>query len=109
MTAQSLSTMVKEKMNAVVIVLDNGLHGIEQWLLESSYFANPSSTPASYLALGRWNYADLAKSMGFGFARTVDTAVNFRQALNDAKANTGPSFITAVIKPHDLPSGLPTS
>jgi indolepyruvate decarboxylase len=109
MTAQSLSTMVKEKMNAVVIVLDNGLHGIEQWLLESSYFANPNSTPASYLALGRWNYADLAKSMGFGFARTVDTAVNFRQALNDAKANTGPSFITAVIKPHDLPSGLPTS
>jgi indolepyruvate decarboxylase len=108
MTAQSLSTMVREKMNAIVVILDNGLYGIEQWLLSSSYFANGNAEPTAHLGLDRWNYAELAKAMGFTFARSVDTPDAFRQALNDAKANTGPSFITATIKPHDLPAGLPS-
>ena len=107
MTAQSLSTMVRERMNAIVIVLDNGLHSIEQWILDKRYYASPRPAPEPYLALGQWNYADLAKAMGFAFTRTVSTPDEFRQALSDAKANmTGPSFIAAKIKPHDLPSGL---
>ena len=110
MTAQSLGTMAKERMNAIVIVLDNGLHAIEQWILDKRYFANPAATPERYLALGGWNYADLAKAMGVAFARTVSTPDEFRQALADAKTNsTGPSFIAARIKPHDLPAGLATS
>jgi indolepyruvate decarboxylase len=109
MTAQSLTALVKERINAIVIVLDNGLHAIEQWILDASYFANQGASPERFLALGGWNYADLAKAMGFTFARTVATPDDFRQALADAKANTaGPSFIAAKIKPHDLPSGLPT-
>jgi indolepyruvate decarboxylase len=107
MTAQSLTTMVKERMNAIVIVLDNGLHSIEQWILDKSYYASPRPEPEPYLALGHWNYADVAKAMGFVFSRAVVTPGEFRQALNDAKANTtGPSFIVVKIKPHDLPSGL---
>jgi indolepyruvate decarboxylase len=107
MTAQSLSTMVRERMNAIVIVLDNGLHSIEQWILDKRYYASPRPAPEPYLALGQWHYADLAKAMGFQFARTVSTSDEFRQALSEAKANmTGPSFIAAKIKPHDLPSGL---
>jgi indolepyruvate decarboxylase len=110
MTAQSLSSLVKERIPAVVIVLDNGLQGIEQWILARNYFSNPSASPVPYLALGRWNYADLAKSLGFAFTRVADTPAAFRQVLADAKANTGgPSFISALIKPHDLPAGLPTS
>jgi indolepyruvate decarboxylase len=108
MTAQSLSSMVKERIPAIVIVLDNGIQGIEQWILASSYFGNTNSAPLPYLALGRWNYADLAKALGFGFTRTADTPASFRQALSDAKANSAPSFIAAVIKPHDLPAGLPS-
>jgi indolepyruvate decarboxylase len=108
MTAQSLSTMVREKMNAIVVVLDNGLYGIEQWILASSYFRNSNAKPTPHLGLDRWNYADMAKSMGFGFARTVNTPEEYRQALKDAKANTGPSFIAANVKPHDLPAGLPS-
>jgi indolepyruvate decarboxylase len=109
MTAQSVSTMVRERINAVVIVLDDGLHAIEQWLLNRSYFANQSALPERYLALDRWNYANLAKSMGCAFTRSAATPAEFREALNDAKANTsGPSFIVAAIKPHSLPGGLPT-
>jgi indolepyruvate decarboxylase len=110
MTAQSLTTMLNERMNAIVIVLDNGLHAIEQWILDKRYFANPGSSPERFLALGHWNYADIAKAIGFTFARTAATPDEFRQAIADAKANaTAPSFIVAKIKPHDLPAGLPTS
>jgi indolepyruvate decarboxylase len=110
MTAQSLSSLVKERVNAIVIVLDNGLHAIEQWILDKAYFRNPNASPERFLGLGAWQYGDLAKAMGVGFTRTATTADEFRQALADAKANTaGPSFIAAKIKPHDLPSGLATS
>ena len=91
---------------AIVIVLDNGLYAIEQWLVAGQYFDDPAARPTPYLALHRWSYADLAKSMGFSFTRTVDTVDTFRQALNDAKTNNGPSFIAASVKPHNLPSGL---
>jgi indolepyruvate decarboxylase len=108
-TAQSLSALAREKLNAIVIVLDNGLQGIEQWLLDSSYFADQSKQPARYLKMSRWQYADLAKAMGFGFVRAVDTASAFHQALADGLAQAGPAFIAVTVKPHDLPSGLPTS
>ena len=108
MTAQSLSSMVKERIPAIVIVLDNGLHAIEQWILAGGYFGNSNAAPTPYLALGRWSYADLAKALGFGFTRTVDTPAAFAQALADAKASAAPAFIAAAIKPHDLPAGLTT-
>lgn len=106
MTAQELSSLVKENIRAIVIVLDNGLYAIEQWLVAGQYFDNPAARPTPYLALQRWSHADLAKSMGFSFTRTVDTVDAFRHALNDAKGNSGPSFIAASVKPHNLPSGL---
>jgi indolepyruvate decarboxylase len=109
MTAQSLSSLVKENINAIVVLLDNGLQGIEQWVLDRTYFRDPNTRPSQYLVLNRWNYADFAKSLGFSFARSVDTVDTFRDALTDGRTNPGPSFIAAVVKPHDLPAGLPTN
>jgi len=106
MTAQALSTMARQKMKAIVIVLDNSAYGIEQWLLDPSYFNSASAPLKPYLALNRWSYADLARSMGFQSARTVETPADFKQALAEAKRAAGPAFITAVLKPRDLPSGL---
>ena len=108
-TAQGLSALAKAGSNAIVIVLDNGIYGIEEWLLSEGFFADPNSQPASYIALNRWRYADLAKSMGFGLASTVDTPAAFGQALKDALAGTGPALIAATVKEHDLPSGLPAT
>ena len=65
MTAQSLSTMAQRKMRTVVIVLDNGHYGIEQWLLDPRFFRDTAAPLKPYLALNRWSYADLAKSLGF--------------------------------------------
>jgi indolepyruvate decarboxylase len=106
MTAQSLSTMAQHKMRAVVIVLDNGHYGIEQWLLDPRFFRDPAAPLLPYLALNRWNYAELAKSLGFSSAKTVEALPEFRQLLADAKDAPGPVLIHALIKPRDVPSVL---
>ena len=108
-TAQGLSALAKAGVNAIVIVLDNGIYGIEEWLLSEGFFTDPNSQPASYIALNRWQYADLAKSMGFAFAATVDTPAAFAQALANARAGPAPALIAAAVKKHDLPSGLPAT
>jgi indolepyruvate decarboxylase len=106
MTAQSLSTMARRKMRAIVIVLDNGHYGIEQWLLEPRFFRDPATPLRPYLALNRWSYADLAKSLGFSSAKTVEALPELRQSLAEAKGSPGPVLIQAFIKPRDIPAVL---
>lgn len=106
MTAQSLSTMAQRKLRCIVLVLDNGHYGIEQWLLDPGYFARGGAAPLPYLALNRWKYADLAKALGFETTRTVETEADLRKALADAKAATGPVLIETRIQRRDLPAQL---
>lgn len=106
MTAQSLSTMAQRKMRTVIIVLDNGHYGIEQWLLDPRFFRDTAAPLKPYLALNRWSYAELAKSLGFTLSKTVEALPGLRQALADAKGATGPVFIHALIQPRDVPSVL---
>jgi indolepyruvate decarboxylase len=106
MTAQALSTMAQRKLRAVVIVLDNGHYGIEQWLLEPRFFRDPATPLKPYLALNRWNYAELATSLGFSSAKMVEALPGLRQSLVEAKDSPGPVLIHALIKPRDVPSVL---
>lgn len=107
MTAQALSTMAKMSMNAVVVIVDNGLYGYEQYLLDPSYYRSATSSPLSYAQLARWDYRALASSMGVRNTHLADSVASLRVALANAKANTaGPSVIQAVVNSRSLPSGL---
>jgi len=106
MTAQSLSTMVQRKLRCIVIVLDNGHYGIEQWLLDPGYFAKASAAPLPYLALNRWKYGELAKALGFETVKTVQSEAEMKAAFAEAKAAPGPAFIEARIQRKDLPAQL---
>jgi indolepyruvate decarboxylase len=106
MTAQSLSTIAKRKLPAIVVVLDNSEYGIEQWLLEPKYFADTNAQPRPYLSLNRWDYAGLARAVGIANAVTAKSAAELTKALATAKASDAPAFICASVKPHDLPSQL---
>jgi indolepyruvate decarboxylase len=106
MTAQALSTLVKYQLKSTVVVLDNGLHAIEQWLLDSSYFNSDANKPIPFLSVHRWNYAAISEAMGFTFARAVATTVQLDAALKDAATHDGPALIAATLKQHDLPSDL---
>ena len=107
MTAQALSTIARRKMRAIVIVLDNGIYGIEQWLLAPGFFSSGSSAPIKpYLALNRCDYPSFAKALWFPTASAPETIDAFKNALADAKASTGPVFLAARIKQRDLPVQL---
>ncbi|MFC7586456.1 thiamine pyrophosphate-dependent enzyme [Nonomuraea antimicrobica] len=106
MTAQALSTMVRYGRNPVVVVIDNGIYGFEQFLIDSGYFGNAGAQPKPYVVLNRWDFVAFAKGLGVPFARSVDTAAAFDQALAAAKASNTPGLIVARVDPHGLPAEL---
>jgi indolepyruvate decarboxylase len=103
MTAPALSTLVRNDIRAIVIVLDNALYGIEQLLIEPDYFDDPNASSAAFLKLAGWNYAQLAAAVGVRHSATVATPAELAQALQAALAADGPMLITARIKPHNRP------
>jgi indolepyruvate decarboxylase len=108
MTAQALSTLARQKVRAIVLVFDNALYGIEQFLLRPSFFTN-ASAPTAHLTLNRWDYAALAKAMGCASGVTAATPAELRSALNSAKTADGPALIAVRIAEKDLPDGLPNA
>lgn len=109
MTAQSLSTMARLNMRSVVLVLDNGHYGIEQWLLEPSYFAEGARPPKPYLGLNRWDYAALARALGVPTVATVDSPAALRTALGAALQSAGPALVCVRVPPRNLPQQLRTT
>jgi indolepyruvate decarboxylase len=106
MTAQACSTMAARNLRPVVIVVGNGLYGYEQFLIDRTYYENPSRPPKPYAKLSPWNYTALARAMGFTSVFDVNTPAALRAALTTAKAFNGPSLIAAAVDPRDLPSAL---
>lgn len=106
MTVQALSTMAHHRLNPVVVLVDNGLYGYEQYLIERRYFDTTTTPPEPYVTLNRWNYTAMAKAMGFTSVYDVGTPAALRSALAAAKSFAGPSLIAASVDPRDLPSQL---
>jgi indolepyruvate decarboxylase len=107
-TAQCLSTLAARNAKATILVLDNGHYGIEQWLVDRRYF-NGSAAQNPHMMLNRWNYAELARAMGFQHVSAVATPDALSAALTAAKDAIRPTLISCQIKPHDLPTGLPVA
>jgi indolepyruvate decarboxylase len=90
MITQALSTMARYRLSPVVVLVDNGLYGYEQYLIDKRYFQNPSTLPQPYVELNRWDYAALARAMGLTSVFDVSTPDGFRNALAAAKSFAGP-------------------
>src|SRR5690606_5941528 len=56
MLATTYSTMVKYKIPALILIIDNALYAIEQYLIDSSYFDNTTSESLTFNKLNRWEY-----------------------------------------------------
>jgi indolepyruvate decarboxylase len=106
MMAPALSTMVRQAQRTVVIVVDNGMYGIEQFLRDSSFYSS-NADPLPYVTLNRWDYAKLAGALGFSFTATASSPATLATALAGAKGvASGPAFIQAVVKSRSLPPQL---
>jgi indolepyruvate decarboxylase len=108
MTAQALSTLARNNIRAIVIILDNALYAIEEYVINQSggYFSNAAVPITEHLKLARWDYVMLAKALGINTAQKVDTLADFAQALQTAKSAQGPAVISVTMNPRSLPSEL---
>jgi indolepyruvate decarboxylase len=107
MTAQAMSSLVRYNIGAIVLVLDNSLYAIEQYLLDARFFSNAQAQPLSFLTLNPWDYAGLAKAMRVGLTADVKQLSGpdgLVETLQRALAATGPALITCKMRPKDLPA-----
>ena len=104
MTCQGVSTLARAGVPAVVVVLDNALYGIEQWLLDRGWYTRPTpEPPIPHLELHRWDYDGLARAMGMAQAVPVDTADAFAAALEAALVREVPSRSPCGCRPTTCP------
>ncbi|MBL4705544.1 MAG: alpha-keto acid decarboxylase family protein [Flavobacteriales bacterium] len=102
MMAQSLSTLVKYKINAVIFVMSNTVYAIEQVFVNLDAFKVNHSFDTFDL-LPEWNYQALAKAFGANAykAETVTELNNVLNQLKETKTNL-PTLVEIIIPKRDL-------
>jgi indolepyruvate decarboxylase len=101
MICQELSSLARQKCNAVVFVMSNGAYAIEQAFVDITAFT-PSGEFAPFDLLPEWDYLALAKAFGAqGYrAATVD---DLRKTLEDVRHLQGiPALVEILIPQKDL-------
>ena len=103
MIGQSLSTLARNHLNAVIFVMSNGVYAIEQVYVDiTSFEPGPEHTFDAFDILPKWDYQALAKAYGAaGFrVRTVDELHAVLHALKDLQDQ--PALVEIVIPEKDL-------
>lgn len=107
MMCQSLSTLARNNLNAVIFVMSNVVYAIEQVYVNMDAFKpGPQNQFDSFDILAKWDYMALAQAFGaVGFrVTTVDELVT---ALPQIIAVTGqPVLVEVVIPEKDLPDQM---
>jgi indolepyruvate decarboxylase len=105
MIAQTFSTMVKYKIPSIIAVIDNGLYGIEQFLLDKKFYTDPATPSIGFNTLNRWKYELFPEIFGWGKGFRVNNTEKFYETLEQAFAyKDGPVIITIEINPKDIPT-----
>jgi indolepyruvate decarboxylase len=104
MGCQSLSTLARNKLNAVMFVMSNQVYAIEQVYVNISAFeAGPKHKFDTFDLLPKWDYLALAKAFGAEGIR-VSTVAELNEALpRIAKIKDKPVLVEVVIPKKDLP------
>ncbi|PSL29764.1 alpha-keto acid decarboxylase family protein [Chitinophaga ginsengisoli] len=107
MVCQSLSTLARNKLNAVIFVMSNGVYAIEQVYVNMDAFeAGPQHKFDTFDILPKWDYLALARAFGADGYRvtTIDELVD---VLGKLKNLTGvPALVEVVIPEKDLPQQM---
>lgn len=104
MVCQSLSTLARNKLNAVIFVMSNAVYAIEQVYVDiTSFEPGPTHTFDTFDLLPQWDYLALAKAYGAkGFrVTTVDELNHTLHALQSLTDQ--PALVEVVIPQKDLP------
>jgi indolepyruvate decarboxylase len=107
MVCQSLSTLARNNLNAVLFVMSNAVYAIEQVYVDlSSFNAGPQYKFDAFDILPQWDYLALAKAFGAKGYR-VQTVSELNAVLQELKKPTRqPSLVEVVIPEKDLPDQM---
>jgi indolepyruvate decarboxylase len=107
MICQSLSTLARNKLNAVIFVMSNQVYAIEQVYVDITSFEPGSQhTFDTFDILPKWDYMALAKAFNADGHRvtTIDELNNLLKTL--AHTVDKPTLVEVVIPQKDLPSQM---
>ncbi len=107
MVCQSLSTLVRNKLNSVIFVMSNGVYAIEQVYVDINAFKpGPENKFDKFDILPKWDYIALAQAFGAkGFrAETVSELHNILHELKNIQHQ--PVLVEVVIPCKDLPQQM---
>jgi indolepyruvate decarboxylase len=104
MMCQSLSTLARNNLNAVIFVMSNAVYAIEQVYVDITAFEpGPQHKFDTFDILPKWDYLALAKAFGAkGYRVTTVSELN-AVLLELKKPTTQPSLVEVVIPEKDLP------
>ncbi|HTC05715.1 MAG TPA: thiamine pyrophosphate-dependent enzyme [Xanthobacteraceae bacterium] len=107
MVCQSLSTLARNNLNAVLFVISNGVYAIEQVYVDlTSFKPGPEHKFDAFDILPKWDYMALAQAFGAKGYR-VQTVSELNAVLQKLKGTTGqPSLVEVVIPEKDLPGQM---
>jgi len=107
MVCQSLSTLARNKLNAVIFVMSNGVYAIEQVYVDlTSFQPGPQHKFDAFDILPHWDYMALAQAFGAKGYR-VTTIGELTAVLKELKTQTGqPALVEVVIPQKDLPGQM---
>jgi indolepyruvate decarboxylase len=115
MVPQAFSTLVRETKGrnpAIVFVMDNGLYGIEQFLIDEQilppgqkFYRDGIANPCSFDVLEQWNYEKLGEAFrGRGF--TVTSHDELELCLAEVLQLKVAALVAVKLDPHNLPRGI---
>lgn len=104
MVCQSLSTLARNNINAVIFVMSNAVYAIEQVYVDiTSFQPGPEHKFDTFDILPKWDYLALAQAFGAAGFR-VTTVDELNAALPQIWALTNqPALVEVVIPEKDLP------
>jgi indolepyruvate decarboxylase len=107
MVCQSLSTLSRNKLNAVIFVISNVVYAIEQVYVDIAAFEpGPEHKFDTFDILPKWDYLALAQAFGAKGYR-VETIKELKAVLRKLKKQTHqPALVEVVIPEKDLPGQM---
>ena len=107
MVCQSLSTLARNNLDAVIFVISNGVYAIEQVYVDmSSFNPGPKNKFDTFDILPKWDYLALAKAFGAN-GYSVNTVTQLNAVLEKIKNITDkPTLVEVVIPEKDLPGQM---
>jgi indolepyruvate decarboxylase len=107
MVCQSLSTLARNKLNAVIFVMSNQVYAIEQVYVDMNAFKpGPANRFDAFDILPKWDYLALAQAFGAEGIRVETLDELDRALLRIKKVKDKPVLVEVVIPQKDLPGQM---